>query len=213
VPLVLLLVSFAGSAFAVAPPPPAATLPQGCRRFRIDVVQSGTVPLLGGEEERFLVLGALEDGAWRDVQVTVIADPNPENPLWAEGDWPFPLGGDRTRGISEGPTPKVVSQSNGWRFVWRRDAMTYRVDTGPAGQVVSRERFTLPDKVSSDKGWAKDIVWELRHDEAGWPKDETLSLVAGRGLLRVQLQYGLTYAHLGPCAVDVPDTPDTMSGG
>jgi hypothetical protein len=203
VSLFLLVVS---ASAAAAPPAPAASLPDGCRRFKVDVVQSGSVPLFGGEEERFRVLGTLEDGSWTGVEVTVVSDPKPDDPLWAEGEWPFPLGGDRTRGVTSGPAPTVSSQASGWRYVWRRDGMTYQVDADLTASIVRRERFTLPDKVSSEAGWAKDIVWERRHTELGWPEEETLTLVAGRGLFRVQLDYRLSYRELGPCQVGEADT-------
>lgn len=194
------LLALLGSALAQpAPALPDSAMPAGCRRFRVSVEQTGDAGLLGRQTERYDVQATLDAGTWRDVTFTVLQDDDPDNALWDEGEWPFPLGGDHTRDAGQGDEPVIARTRSGWRYTWAKDGMSYSLHLGPDGGPVRRQAFRLPGKVTSEEGWAKDITWTLRQDAAGWPRTERLSLRVGKGPFGADLAYTLQYTALGDC--------------
>jgi hypothetical protein len=182
-----------------APPLPASALPAGCQRFSVDIEQRGDAGIFGEQVERYTAQATLDAGTWRDVQFTLLHDDDPDQPLWDEGEWPFPLGGDHTRDAEEGDEPVIAKTRSGWRYTWSRDGMSYSLHLGPDGGPVRRQAFRAPGKVTGPDGWAKGIAWTMRQDAAGWPRTEQLTLRVGKGLLGVDLRYQLTYTALGAC--------------
>jgi hypothetical protein len=163
-------------------------------------MQSGHAGILGKQTERYAVRATLDGGRWRDVTWTVQQDDDPEQPLWDEGGWPFPLGGDHTRDAADGGTPVVARQGEEWTYTWTKDGMQYTLALGPDGGPVIRQAFRLPGKVSGPDGWAKGIAWDLSQDAQGWPRQERLSLRVGKGLFGVDLDYVLQFRPDGDCA-------------